>query len=79
MNNKDIFPSSNNPNIEINHVCYVLINPQEVIIGYIDLTGRFPKRLVIENQYILIGYHYNTNHIRSIPIKNRKGSTITKM
>jgi len=41
-----------------------------------DLTGNFPKRSSRGNEYILVGYHYNANHIRGIPIKNQQGPTI---
>jgi len=43
-----------------------------------DLTGRFPKRSSCGNQYILVGYHYDGNCILGIPIKNRRGVTITE-
>ena len=26
----------------------------------------------------MVGYHYDANHIQAIPIKNRKGQTITE-
>ena len=73
---KDAFPLSDVPNTRTNDVCYSIINPQEITTGYMDLTGRFPKRSSRGNEYILVGYHFDANHIRGIPIKNRKGSTI---
>ena len=74
----DSFPIPNEPNIKSNSVCYAIIDPSETITGCIDLTGRFPKCSSRGNQYILIGYHHDANHIRAIPIKNRKGQTITE-
>ena len=43
---------------------------------YIDLTRQFPKQSSRDNEYILVSYHYDSNYILGIPIKNRKGSTI---
>ena len=43
------------------------------------MTGRFPKQSSRGNQYILVGYHYDSNCILGIPIKNRKGLTLTKV
>ena len=59
-------------------MCYVLLNPQEIATGYIDLTGRFPKQSSRGNEYILVAYHYNANLIKAIPIKNRYGQVITE-
>ena len=43
-----------------------------------DLTGRFPRKSLRGNECILIGYHYDANHIKAIPIKNRRGPTTTE-
>ena len=43
-----------------------------------DLMGRFRKRLSQGNQYILVAYHYNANHIRVLPFKNRRRAIITE-
>ena len=74
---EDYFPPSDVPNIRTNEVCYTIIDPQKEI-SYMDLTGRFPRKSSRGNEYLLIGYHYDANHIRAIPIKNRKGPTITE-
>ena len=74
----DFFPKPEQPNIRSNQVCYVLIQPNETIIGYLDLTSRFPKWFSRGNEYIMIGYHYDTNCILATPLKNRKGSTIAE-
>ena len=42
------------------------------------MTGRFPKHSSRRNEYIFVGYHYNTNCILGVLIKNRRGGTITK-
>jgi len=41
--------------------------------------GRFPKKSSRGNEYILVGYHYYGNCILGIPIKNRRGPTITEV
>ena len=41
---QDSFPMSDIPNVKTNNVCFVLLNPQEIATGYLDLTGRFPRR-----------------------------------
>ena len=74
----DHFPMSDVPNIKSNNVCYVLVDPQEIATGYIDLTGRFPKKSSRGNEYILVAYHFDANHIMALPIKNRRGPTITE-
>ena len=43
-----------------------------------DSTERFPHKLLRDNEYILVDYHYDTNYIRVIPIKNRKRLMITE-
>ena len=37
---------------------------------YTDDTGRFPVRLHIGNQYIMIAYHFHSNAIVSAPFKS---------
>ena len=72
----NVFPLSNVLIIRTNDFCYAIINPQEVTTGYMDLVEYFSQRSSRGNEYILVSYHFNTNHIRGIPIKNRKGFTI---
>jgi hypothetical protein len=38
---------------------------------YLDLTGRFPTKLLSGNKYMLILYDYDSNIILSAPMKNR--------
>ena len=45
---------------------------------FIDLTGRFPYKSSRGNEYILIAYHYDSNAILGLPLKNRRAGTITK-
>ena len=56
----------------------MLINLDQSITGFIDLTGRFPKISSHGNQYIMVRYHYDVNCILAKLIKNRQGSTITE-
>ena len=73
---EDYFPSSDVLNVKTIEVCYVLVDIEEESVGYIDLTGRFLKRSSRGNQHILVAYHYDTNYIHYVPVKNRKGSLI---
>ena len=56
----------------------MLINLDQSITGFIDLMSRFPKISSCENQYIIVGYHYDANYILAKSIKNRQGLTITE-
>ena len=58
---------------------YAIIDVPDVVVGFIDSIGHFPQRSSKGNKYLLISYHYNTNHIHVIPVKNRKGATITEV
>ena len=64
-------------NHRTNEVCYAIIDPEKEI-AFMDLTGKFPRKSFRGNEYLLIGYNYNTNYIYTIPIKNRRGPTITE-
>ena len=72
----DFFPEPPKPNIKSKEVCYALYESNDVV-GYMDLTGHFPKVASSGNQYILVGCNYDGNYIDAIPTKNRKGQTIT--
>ena len=43
-----------------------------------DLTGRSPKRSSRTNERVSVGFHLDANHVRVVPINNRKGSTIVE-
>jgi len=75
---QDSFPVSETPNTKTYNVCYALLNPQDIVTGYMDLTGRFPKRSSRGNQYILVAYHFDANLIKAVPLKNRRGQVITE-
>ena len=75
---QDHFPPSPTPNVKSNSVAYLILNTDEVSTGYIDLTGRFPRRSSRGNEYILVGYHDDGNAILAAPIKDRTANTITK-
>ena len=68
---QDLFPTSETPNLKTHNVCYALLNPQDIATGYMDLTGRFPKQSSRGNEYILVGYHFDANLVKGIPLKNR--------
>ena len=72
----DNFPISLEPNDKSNQVVYVVIDKKELSTGYQDLTGRFPVRSTQGKEYVLVGYHYDTNCIIGHPIKNRTAQTL---
>ena len=76
---EDNFPSSFTPNIGCNQVAYSIISKGECCTAYTDLTRRFPQKSSQGNQYLLIGYHYDTNCILALPLKDRTATSITKM
>ena len=45
---------------------------------YTDPTGRFLVPSTKVNKYILCGYDYDSNHVFSEPMKNRKKSSQIK-
>ena len=63
--------------LKTNKVCSTIIDSQ-TDIAYMDLTGRSLCKSSRSNKYIVVDYHYDVNYIRAIPIKNRKGPTITE-
>ena len=60
-----------------NDVVYIIINHDDMVTGYMDLTGRFPQRSSRGNNYILVGYHYDANAITANAIKDRTATSIT--
>ena len=71
-NKEDMYPQQQE---KTNAVIYSTI--QSTDKAYLDLTGRFPYCSSRGNQYILIGYHYDSNTILGVPLKNRQATTIT--
>ena len=69
----DSFFALDKPNIRVNYVYYTIIDPNETITRYLELTRRFPKQSSRRNRYIMVSYYYDANYIRDIPIKNRRG------
>ena len=45
----DSFPIPDKLNIKVKNVYYAIVDPTEVIVGYIDLTGRFLKCSMRDN------------------------------
>ena len=74
----DSFSIRDELNVWVNHIYYSIVDSNETITGYLDLTEHFPKCSSRGNQYIMVSYYYNANHIRAVPIKNRRKQTITK-
>ena len=75
----DAFPLPDSPNVKTNEIlCMLVQTKKESGKAYIDLTGRFPIRSAHGNQYILVGYHYDTNAILVEPLASRRAGYITK-
>ena len=74
---QDQFPTPDQPNVKTQHVIYVIIDKNTISTAYTDLTGRFPMRSSMGNQYILVGYHYDGNCILGHAVKDRKATTLT--
>ena len=61
-----------------NHqVAYILIDKDELNTAYQDLARRFPMQSTQRNEYILIGYHYDSNCIIAHPVKKRTAQVLT--
>ena len=75
---QDVFPPQPQPNEKSHHVAYMLIDKDEMVTAYQDLTGRFPVKSSSGNEYILVGYHYDANCILGHPVKDRKAPTLTE-
>ena len=74
---EDMHPASPTPNTREHRVAYGVVNKEELVTAYKDLTGRFPIRSTAGNEYILVGYHYDANCILGYPVKNRTGPVLT--
>ena len=59
----DHFLISEVPNTRTNYVYYTIIDLEEVVTWYMDLTGYFPRRSSCSNEYIMVAYYFDTNHI----------------
>lgn len=71
----DFFPPSPIPNIKSRQIIHAIVDLKE-LIAYADLTGKFPYKSSRGNQYILVAYNFDANHIRGVPLKNREATTI---
>ena len=72
----DYFPKFDENYKKTNDVCYSMFPTTEK--AFMDLTGQFPYTSSRGNQYIMIVYHYDSNAILGLPLKNRQAGTITK-
>ena len=75
---QDMHPNTLTPNLKENCVAYGVINKEELVTAYKDLTGRFLVRSTAGNKYILVGYHFDANCILGHPVRNRTGPVLTK-
>ena len=73
----DTFLSPPSPNKRTCEMIYQIYNLHRKDTAYKDLTGIFPYRSTRGNQYLFIGYHFDTNTILATPIKNKRAETIT--
>ena len=71
----DMYPLPPSTNIKTHDVIYALTNKHGK--AYMDITGRFPYASSRGHEYILIAYHYDSNAILGLPLKNRQSATIT--
>ena len=55
------FSPSREPNGGFNEVVYIFIDMNHPKTAYPDLMGRFAYKSGKGNEYILVGYHYDTN------------------
>ena len=62
--------------IQTNNVCYAMFTTTKKAL--MDLTGRFLYNYIRGNEYILIAYHYDSNVILGLPLKNCQAGTIAK-
>ena len=74
---QDHLPESPTPNKKNHQVTYILIDKDELNTSYQDLTGRFAMKSTQGNEYILIGYHYDSNCIMAHQVKNRTAQVLT--
>ena len=75
---EDVFPRTTNNNKKCNQVAYMLINKDNVMAVYQDLTGHFSVKSSSGNEYVLVGYHYDANCILGHLVKDWKAPTPTK-
>ena len=75
FSDEDMNPPSDIPNIKTHDVILSITSKSDK--AFMDLTGRFPHCSSRGNEYILIIYHYDSNAILGLPLKNRQASTIT--
>ena len=73
----DFFPSSPTPNIKTKEVVHAIVDTTD-LVAYADATGKFPYRSSRGNQYLLIAYHYDANHLWAEAMKNREKATIVE-
>ena len=74
----DYFPPSDTQNLNTNEVMCSMIMNDEISMGYMYLTVRFPHRSASGHEYLLVGYNYDANAILVEPLKNAKQRILQK-
>ena len=75
ITDEDIHPLSDIPNHKTHDAIFSITSKSDK--AFMDLTGRFPHCSSRGNEYILVAYHYDSNAIIGLPLKNRQSDTIT--
>ena len=55
-----------------------MISTKDVTTRCTYLTGRFPNKSSRGNEYIMVGYNCDDNYVMGVPLRNKKGETITE-
>jgi hypothetical protein len=71
----DIYPDQPTSQDRTHH-CYLAVTEPKSLV-YTDQTGSLPVTSSTGNNYLLIGYDYDSNNILFRPIKNRTAEAIT--
>ena len=70
-------PTQERNNIRTNNIMCTMVSTKKFLSkSYSDQTGKFPTMSSRGNQYVFILYHYDTNSIHAVPIKNRQAAHI---
>ena len=77
---EDVKLPQDHNNIKLNDILCTILDFKELESKiYSDQTGRFPVNPTQGNQYNIILYHYDTNTINAVSIKNRRTKCITNV
>ena len=80
MNEEDMNPKQEINNIRTNDIMCSIFDTEELNSkSYSDQTGKFPITSSRGNKYIFVLYHYDTNTIHAVPIKEGTQNTSHKL